>query len=110
MKTLFEVETEPAAVDLPPLRGSELHRPWATEIRARKLAACEEFLRQWRLLIERYQDSGRDDAADREREGYREALDALSALQTQQKSTWWIDRRQNEAHELLLGAEPKPGR
>lgn len=95
--------------DLPPLKGTPKQVPWASAVRAGKLRDCETLLRQWRLLIERHQDAGRAEAAERERAGYSLALERLGALERQVTCRYWLARRDNSAEELLLGGDAKPG-
>lgn len=107
--TLFETQPAPPEVELLPIQGSEKQTPWAEAVRAGKLAKCREHLRKWRLLILNYEDAGRDDLADQERGGYRAAVDILAILQGQTAARFWIDRRFNDAAELLTLSPAKPG-
>lgn len=95
---------------LPELRGTVNQVPWATHVRAKLAEEVERHLRDWwRKPWPRLRDSGKAEAAEREGDAYREALDAWEGIRAQEYSGWWLDRRENTARELLHGAEPRPG-
>ena len=78
MNTLFPTSVSvPEERVLPDLQGSERQCKWAADIRAGKLKRLHEHLRQWAALIQRYEDASREDLAEKERDGYRAAVDLL---------------------------------
>lgn len=84
-------------------QGSEKQILWATDVRRKQLTAVEKHLREWRLLIEAHERSGKTEKSEQARAKYREALDALGHLEAETSAHRWIEMREATVPELLAG-------
>ncbi len=108
--SLFDLPPEQAGGrDLPPLSGSDRQRPWAEDVRTKKLAEIDRLLRDWQEYVTLLERTGKTEPAAREREALRAAIDASEGLLKRDTCRFWLDRRCNSGRELLAGAEPNPG-
>lgn len=107
--TLFDVAATETADDLPPINGTQKQIPWATQVRKDKLSAVALLIRQQQELVQAHYAAGRNEKAEQAREVCRRFIDFAGQLERESSARFWLDRRENSAHELLTNATPKPG-
>lgn len=108
--TLFEVEPGTGAeLQLPPIEGTEKQTPWAEHVRGKLLAEVRKLLRDWEGYVESLRRSGKDAKAEAEADALRQARGVSEELHQQARASFWLDRRENTARELITGAPPRPG-
>lgn len=105
---LFEVpkSEEPDGSELPALRGSEKQIEWAAKIRPKLLAQVSRYLRERRELLQRQPEGPKKAQL---RAGYTRLVDAAGRIERREWSSWWIERRDNSADELLTDKPARPG-
>jgi hypothetical protein len=112
MKQLFDENEVPtrgeAERGLPELRGSEKQIGWAEKIRRGKLRDIDLRLGERRLVEARLRMRGNVEAADLHQEHLSAEFAALGPIEREDRSWWWIERRDLTAQELLAGKEPPP--
>lgn len=107
---LFDVPTATVSVDLPSLEGSDKQRNWAFFIRSRKMAEVQALIRGQRGLVETHRQAGRVPQTEAAQATLTIFIDGAGRLERERSARFWIDRRENTAHELLTGGAPaRPG-
>lgn len=111
MTTLFDVEPDDVApqATLPPLKGSEKQVDWATHIRRGKVRDIERLIGEMQEVARRHEAGGKPDLAAKQRAVLHVAVDRFEGLVAQVSASFWIERRENSARELIANAAPKPG-
>lgn len=106
--TLFDLE-DLHGPELPALRGSPRQIEHFGRVRDGKIRHCRTLVRNQQEYIERHLRHVLPRRASSQRQVLRKWIERLETLEQETDINWWIERRDNDAAELLSDAPPRPG-
>lgn len=106
---LFDVAPLGSEGDLPLIEGTSKQVPWATHVRKDKLTEVGRLIRQQQALVQTHYAAGRAEKAEQSQKVVTRFIEAAGRLERETSAHFWLDHRENSAHELLTNAPAKPG-